>query len=40
MVALNYLLGAFTVMIPFGIVIFTIDWIYGKVINAFTGRPF
>lgn len=38
MIPLSFLLKAFALMIPYGIIVFMIDWIYCKVIYAFTGR--
>ena len=38
MATLSFVIASIGVMIPYGIVIFVIDWVYSKVINAFTGR--
>lgn len=38
MIILDFIIQAFGIMIPYGIIIFTVDWIYCKVVYAFTGR--
>lgn len=38
MMVLDFFIAAVGIMLPYGVLIFIIDWVYCKVIYAFTGR--